>query len=130
MKRRAETIYQKINSLTTNEDHQQDLWVFYLENNPISAFEDFLERLRIGEMRYQQDKQLIQGLFTESGQLKDFLCNFTEFEQDIMCLMAIGFTAIKIARYKRISEVRILQAIDAIKSRSIWKTLRKEVYGS
>ena len=130
MKRPVETIFQIINSLTTDEDYRQDLWVFYLENNSAIAFAYFLERIKLGQKRYVKDKKFVQDVFKDSSKLQKFLLNFTDFEKEIMFLMAMGYTASKIARYKGISEVRILQALDVIKGRHAWIHLRKEVHGS
>lgn len=126
MKRSIETIHKIINNLTADEDYRQDLWVLYLENNSLVAFNDLLERLQLHKKRLDEDIEFIQGVFSDNSKLQSFLTHFSDFEKEIMFLMAIGFTSTAISRYKNISEVRILQAICAIRSKSIWNVLRKE----
>jgi len=130
MKRQAETINRIINSLTSDEDRRQDLWVFYLENNTPYAFDEFLKRIRLGEKRYARDKKIAQDIFASSPKFDNFLTNFTELEKEIMFLMALETSTLDIARYKGISEERILQAIDVIKSKPAWEEIRKEIHGS
>ena len=130
MKRQTETINRIINSLTQDEDHRQDLWVFYLENNAPYAFDEFLKRIRLGEKRYAKDKKIAQDIFASTPKFDEFLTNFTEFEKEIVFLIALECSTLDIARYKDISEVRILQAISVIKSKPAWEQIRKEIHGS
>jgi|GEM_PF-5056844 len=116
-----------INCLTNNEDLRQELWVHYLSGNSVDTFADHLHRL---SLEHSIDEKLRNAVIDAihnppSEQLKSVLERFSEFEQSIMCLLALGLNSTEVSGYKKISDVRIRQTIDSIASSPCWK----DIYG-
>lgn len=122
-----------INCLTNDEDLRQDLWVHYLGGNPLDSFESHLRNIE-SEQADEKDLRHVTYYLLNNPPSQAFyllLTKFTAFEQSIMCLLALGFTISQISRYKSISEVRIRQAIVAIRYNKVWEEkqwLLKENY--
>lgn len=112
-----------INCLTNDEDLRQELWVYYLNGNPIESFPDYLNKL---QLQYADDfklkkaiHQIIQNPLSDN--VLEFLDNFTDFERSIICLSMLDLTIERISAIKGISEVRIRQTIANIRYNSIWE---------
>lgn len=118
-----------INSLTEDNDFQQELWVHYLSGNSSNTFAERLE-----EIRYEQEEQqrIAEAIFElmNNGNLefKDLLKGFSELEQSIMCLLAMGFSIPEISKYKTLSIIRVQQVVTTIRNHDRWdeKWLLKE----
>lgn len=112
-----------INCLTQNEDLRQDLWVHYLSGNPTDSFIIHLEQI-VSE--YSDDLKLKYSLWDiyknpPSEKLQEFLSNFSDFEQSIMCSLMLGFDIEQIAVHRGISEVRIRQTVSNIRYNIMWE---------
>lgn len=116
-----------INRLTNDEDHRQQLWVYYLNGNSPSTFVDYLERL----IKYSVSETSLQARIytvvsdTPSDRFYDLLSRLSPLEQSIVSLLALGLSIGEISAYKGISIIRIRQVISVIRDNSCWK----ELYG-
>jgi len=118
----TEEVSNLINCLTQNEDQRQELWVYYLSGNSPSSFASYLEKIQIEhdiDTRYQR----LGPIFKKSSKFYSLLGCFSEIEQTIVCLLAIGLTIPQIAKYKGISEVRIRHIVNIIRYNVIWEEL-------
>jgi hypothetical protein len=116
-----------INCLTKDEDQRQDLWVHYLSGNSPSTFVSYLEKLN---MQYASSIELQKLLWSiasnpPSDKFKQLLANFSEVEQSIVCLLALGLSISEISGYKAIAEIRIRHVISIVKDNACWE----ELYG-
>ena len=120
-----EQVNNLINCLTSNDDLRQELWVYYLEGNPVESFSSHLKKIQI---EYSDDKVVQENLWqlmqTTSNSFFDILNNFTDFEQSVVIFLVIGMNIEKISQYLGISQVRIKQVIASIRYNTIWR-----VYG-
>lgn len=112
-----------INCLTKNEDLRQELWVHYLDGNPIESFSAYLKKIQI---EYSEDKVIKENLWHlyQSPPSDNFFCildNFTDFEQSIIVSLILGVEVEKISEYWGISPVRIRQVIASIGYNSCWR---------
>lgn len=55
----------------------------------------------------------------------EIIADFSEFEKSIIVLLVIGLDVQTISAYKHISEIRIRQAISAIRYNSKWTNLKR-----
>ena len=116
-----------ISYLTKDEDQRQDLWVHYLSGNPTSSFSSYLEKLN-KEFAHESDlqEQLWQTFANPpSDKFNKLLSNFSDVEQSVLCMLALGLTISRISEYKGISEIRIRQVISIVKENDCWE----ELYG-
>jgi len=122
-----EQVSQLINCLTKDEDQRQDLWVHYLSGHSPSTLASHLSKLK-KEFSNDADLQhLLWDVFNNppSDKFKELLANFSEIEQSIVCLLALGLSISELSQYKSISEVRIRHIIQVIRYNEVWK----EIYG-
>lgn len=110
-----------ISDLTNNEDYQQELWVHYLEGNSPDTFLPFLNRLLIEHKLSHEFKKIS----TQCNAIIDLLHEFSEFEKSVIICVLLGLSTKDIADYKHISEVRVVQAISAIRYNPFWAKIRK-----
>lgn len=111
-----------IEGLTENEDLRQDLWLRFLSGNPVDSLSVELARPSIEDdqdpiVRHAMWRMLKQPL---SESLLRVIDNLSEFERSIVFMLMLGLTPEKISKYKGISEVRIRQAISAIRYNKSW----------
>lgn len=116
-----------INCLTNDEDKRQELWLYYLSGNEPSTLATHLSKL---DQVYSVDSEIqsyLWDVFKEppSDKFHVLLSKFSEVEQSIMCLLALGLTVSQVSDYKGISEVRIKQVIAVIRYNDCWE----ELYG-
>ena len=116
-----------INYLTNDEEQRQDLWVHYLSGNPPSSFASYLNKI---SKDFNVDTEMQGALWRafsdpRSDNFKELLGNFSEVEQSVLCLLALGLNIGKISSYKGISEVRIRQLIAIVRYNGCWE----EIYG-
>ena len=116
-----------INCLTKDEDLRQDLWVHYLSGHSISTFASHLEKL---SKEFNKDSDLQQMLWDvlndpPSDKFNTLLNNFSEVEQSVVCLLALGLSISELSDYKGIAEVRIRHVIQVIRYNGCWE----ELYG-
>lgn len=112
-----------INCLTNDDDLRQELWVYYLDGNPVESFNSHLEKMAA---TFEDDITVRRSLWKllkdpPNEQFQNFLENFTDFERSIIIVLMLGLTIEKISSYKGISEVRIRQAIASIRYNKCWE---------
>jgi len=108
-----------IEGLTKDEDIKQDLWLQYIDNNQIDLSPS---QLSIDD---DQDPVLRQAMWRlikqpPSDRLMKVLENLSDFERKIVFMLMLGISTEKIAKYRGTSEVRIKQAISAIRYNKSW----------
>jgi len=116
-----------INSLTTDEDQRQELWLHYLNGNSPSSLASFLDKIK-REYTLEMELQKFLWLVSDkppSERFEQLLENFSPIERSIVCLLALGLTVSEISKYKGISDIRIRQVIAIIKENECWE----ELYG-
>ena len=112
-----------INCLTNDDDLRQELWVHYLDGNPVESFTSHLEKIAT---TLEDDKVVRQSLWDllknpPNEDFQDFLNNFTDFERSVIIVLMLGLSIEKISLHKGISQVRIRQAITAIRYNNAWE---------
>jgi hypothetical protein len=122
-KSRQSQIFQIINGLTSDEDYRQELWCHYLSGDSSAMLSDRLTKIKQDSENYDRLQEAIWVLYKNppSPELLDFLRSFSEFEQSIMFLLLMGFSANEVSEYKDISLVRIRQIIVAIQNNPVWE---------
>ena len=123
-----EQVSQLINCLTKDEDQRQDLWVHYLSGHSPSTLASHLSKLK-KEFSNDTDLQhLLWDVFNNppSDKFKELLTNFSEVEQSVVCLLALGLSIGELSGYKGISEIRIRHVISVVKENDCWE----ELYGA
>lgn len=119
-----------INCLTNNDDLRQQLWVHYLDGNPVETFATHLQKI---SSVFEEDAVVRESLWDllknpPNPEFQEFLGNFTDFERSIIIVLMLGLTVDKISLHKGISEARIRQAITAIGYNSAWSKYYGELY--
>jgi hypothetical protein len=123
----TDQVSQLINKLTNNEDLRQDLWVHYLSGHSSSTLADHLSKLN-KEFSFELEMQhrLWHVLRNPpSDKFKELLSHFSDIEQSVVCLLALGLTVAQLSKYKGISEIRIRHVISIVKEKGCWE----EIYG-
>ena len=123
----TDQVSQLINCLTNNEDHRQDLWVHYLSGHSPSTLVDYLDKLNKESHTDSYLQELLWDVFKNppSDKFQQLLANFSEIEQSVVCLLALGLTVSELSRYKGITEIRIRHVISVIREKDCWE----ELYG-
>lgn len=124
---KTEQVSNLINCLTNDEDKRQELWAYYLSGNAPSTLASYLEKIN---KEYSLDSELQSYLWfviknPPSDKFYELLSHFSEVEQSIVALLALGCTVAHISRYKGISEIRIRHVISIIRENGCWE----ELYG-
>ena len=116
-----------INCLTNDEDERQELWLHYLNGNAPSSLSAYLEQSKKEFIADSEIQSHLWHVFRNppSAKFQELLLRFSNIEQSIVCLLALGLTVCQISGYKGISEIRIKQVISVIKENNCWE----ELYG-
>lgn len=114
-----------IDSLTTDEDVKQELWILFLSGHPPSSLKSNLDTILwenyITERVSTTAFEIMHSYGTLSG-LLDFL---SPLERTIVILVASGITLDIISRYKGISHIRLRQILFSIQRAPSWMLLAK-----
>lgn len=112
-----------INCLTDDEDQRQELWLYYLNGNSIESLSDYLCRIKSdGDLSEQLQKKIWSATKNGSSDfLQNVLHNFSNVEQSVIILLALGLSVAQISKYKKLAEVRVNCVIFAIKNNEYWK---------
>lgn len=123
----TDPVSQIINCLTNNEDQRQDLWVYYLNGHSPSTFASYLDKLNKEYASSSELQQLLWDVFVNppSDRFKQLLTNFSDIEQSVVCLLALGLSVTEVSGYKAIAEIRIRHVISVVKENDCWE----ELYG-
>ena len=124
----TDQVSQLINCLTNDEDQRQDLWVHYLSGHSPSTFADHLEKINREFYADSYLQNLLWDIFKNppSDKFKQLLDTFSQIEQSVVCLLALGLTVSELSKYKGISEIRIKHVISIVKEKDCWE----ELYGA
>jgi hypothetical protein len=125
----TDKVSQLINCLTKDEDQRQDLWVYYLSGNAETSFSSHLDKLNREFNIDSQLQELLWAAFKNppSDKFKELLSNFSEVEQSVVCLLALGLTVSQLSKYKGISEVRIRHVITVIRYNECWHDYKEYI---
>lgn len=123
----TDQVSQLINCLTNDEDKRQDLWVHYLSGHSPSTFANHLDNLNKELSADLYLRELLWEVYKNppSDKFKQLLDNFSDIEQSVVCLLALGLTVSELSEYKGISEIRIKHVISVVKEKDCWE----ELYG-
>lgn len=113
----------EIESLTSNEDFRQDLWVAYLSGQqhlPTILQKIQEEHIKIEEFQIRLHRCVVEELSITISQLLE---NFSGMEKSILYLLIMGYDVNDIGDQYGTSPVRIQQAIRTIQKHSIWNKL-------
>lgn len=112
-----------INCLTDDEDQRQELWLYYLNGNSIESLSDYLCCIKSdSELSEQLQKRIWAATKNGSSDfLQNVLHNFSNVEQSVIILLALGLSVAQISKYKKLAEVRVNCVIFAIKNNEYWK---------
>lgn len=114
-----------IDQLTTDNDERQELWLHYLQNSDTSAFTTYLSKIR----RTFSEDQLLQVTIWKRARtapefgLLQLFAHFTDLEQSVMQLLALGATIEEIGTIKNTSVARIRHVVSIIRENDAWKEL-------
>lgn len=113
-----------IESLTDNEDYQQELWIAYLCGN--SRLSTALDTIKIKHKKTEQLQYKAQLLISHdfSPAMLQILESFTGYEYTILYLLILGYNTNKISEHCGLSLVRVKQAIHAIQTNKCWEKLQ------
>ena len=123
----TEQVSQLISNLTNDEDQRQELWAHYLSGNAESSLASYLDKIN---KEYSLESEIQSRIWhivknPPSEKFYELLSRFSDVEQSIVTLLALGLTVTQVSLYKRISEIRIRQVISIIKDNNCWE----ELYG-
>lgn len=123
----TEQVSQLISSLTNDEDKRQELWAYYLEGNSTCSLASYLAKMeRESSLEEEIQSRLWQIIENPPSQkFSELLSHFSEIEQSIVTLLALGLTVAQVSEYKGISEIRIRQVVSIIRENGCWE----ELYG-
>jgi hypothetical protein len=123
----TERVSQLINCLTNDEDQRQDLWVHYLSGHSPSTFASHLNKLNREFSNDSELQNFLWDLFKNppSDKFARLLGNFSNIEQSVVCLLALGLSVSELSGYKEISEIRIRHVISVVRENGCWE----ELYG-
>jgi hypothetical protein len=101
--------------------------VHYLSGHSPSTFAAHLDKLNQEFVVESSLQQKLWDVFSNppSDKFKELLNNFSEVEQSVVCLLALGLTVTELSGYKGISEIRIRQVMSVIRDNDCWE----ELYG-
>jgi hypothetical protein len=125
--RTTDQVSQLISDLTNDEDQQQELWAYYLSGNAESSLASYFAQIN-KELYIESEIQTLLRQITKnppSEKFHELLSRFSQIEQSIVALLALGCTIDQISIYKGISEVRIRQVIQVVRYNGVWS----ELYG-
>lgn len=108
-----------INSITSDEDDRQDLWVSYLSGENHAFFIHIIDKNKQKEQFEQKYLQKAHELMCSPliDKLLKSLQNLSELELSVTCLLIIGCETSEISRYKGISQVYVQHIINTVSKR-------------
>jgi hypothetical protein len=109
-----------INQLTSDKDEQQELWVYHLERNDVTLLPARLEELR----STSKEVELLQvDLWkrTSHRHVRSLdIGDFSQLEQSVMHLLALGATISEISGIKRLHASKVEHVISVIREHPYW----------
>lgn len=114
-----------INKLTRNDDYRQELFLKHLEGLSVDEFPTYLESLKQADQQYLEKKSLVWGFLNNpiSETLANILVLFTNTEQKVICMLALGYEIDEISDQLGISKVRVHQMLSSIRASKEWDKL-------
>lgn len=117
---------QAIQSLTLDEDERQELWIRCLEEgDDVGALSTYLADIR---KNFSEEELLQVTLWkrvfnTKESELLHLFDQFTDLEQAVMRLLALGTTLQDISGITAINTVRLDHIISVVREHDAWKSL-------
>jgi len=124
----ADKVSNLINSLTSDEDQRQDLWVYYLSGHSSESLSSYVNDLKL-ETKLERDIQAYLWYVFKNPPSDNFmklLEQLSDVEKSIVCLLALGLTVSQLSEYKGMSEIRIRQVISVLRDNHCWEQLYAE----
>lgn len=111
-----------INKLTRNDDYRQELILRHLEGLPVSEFPSYLQSLESNNNKYHKNKEVIWDFLKNpiSDKLANILVLFSNTEQKVICMLALGYEIDEISLDLGISKVRVHQMLGSIRASKEW----------
>ena len=122
----SNSVAERINRLTSDEDLRQELWVYYLEGNSPDTFAQHLEHLQKKLTHQEAIDQVAHDLMQQpfSNKLSEVLMNFTPVERSVIFMLLLGYNAEDIHHINGMSRARTRQMILNIKSNTNWNRMQ------
>jgi len=121
-----------INSLTSDEDLRQELWISVLSGTPPAVLSSNLELLHLQYKMVEEFQRNIEifAVVPLSDKCNRLLSSLTLIERNVVYLLLLGLSSYDIAKYKDIDITKIQQLILSIRSSNLWIDIRKDLNGS
>jgi DNA-directed RNA polymerase specialized sigma subunit len=103
-----------INLLTDNEDHRQDLWVYYLSGAQYQSFPDFLNKKQHLDTEKTIISQIWDFMNQNNPKLLELLQDLPDESRSVVLLLLLDNDTPAISRYKGISQVRVQRIINRV----------------
>lgn len=122
MNHQCHQIMEMINSLASDEDQRQELWVVYL-SDPATfssraeqvlvsiALEDEIAARSVAYIRHQPSNKLLKVME-----------HLSEIEVSVVCLVMLGLSNYQISQYKMIGMRPLAQLLDSVATHPAWVT--------
>lgn len=116
-------VQQKINSLSSDEDERQEMWVRYLETpDSIIDLEEESNKIKLAN---ELDDIIIKNIVVlfesnPSKEMVDILNVFSELEKSILILLILGLSKEQISKYKKIDMLHLTQLLRNLSTHSVW----------
>ena len=103
-----------INLLTDNEDHRQDLWVYYLSGAQYQSFPDLLNKKQHLDTKKTIISQIWDFMNQNNPKLLELLQDLPDESRSVILLLLLDNDIPAISRYKGISQVRVQRIINRV----------------
>lgn len=119
-------IYQLIQDITNDEDHRQELYLYYLSTNSEESIDIRLSQI---EKRHNiEDKiQIDDKTLMNIANMDYIVDNFSDIENMVLCMIMLGMSVDDMALYMSVNINKINSIILSIKNNDIWTNLRKNI---
>lgn len=120
-----ELVQLHINSLTADEDLRQELWIHYLEGNTSHSLKSRLDSMLAKDLAESRLKEVIWDTIKNppTVDFAEFLSSFSPLEQEVLCMLGLGYNISEISRYNGIDQVRLHQLIGNLRNSKSWEAL-------
>lgn len=121
------TVKSQIESLTNNEDFQQDLWVAHLSGQ--HHLPSILQSIQKKHTQIEDFQRRLQecAIGNMSLNMTQVLDKFLSVEKSIIYMLLLGYTLEEISDHHGASIVHIRQALSIIQKHNVWNELQTTV---
>lgn len=114
-----------IDSLTTDEDMRQELWLLFLSGHSPASLPESIHRIAWEQRIAEQISIVAFQIMNYNHTLTGILNFLSPLERSIVILMAAGVSMDMISQYKGISHIRLRQLLFSIQKAPSWLLLAK-----